>query len=122
MRPMTHADIAPSVPRDPLFLLWKIAAMWLADAIHAFGAPAQIAALISAKVRRAVKRRLKALETLVMKLLLIEAAKLVAPASSRHARAKTIAARRTDVAGWKPALRAWPLRSAAASSPAFRAP
>jgi hypothetical protein len=53
--------------------------MWLADAMHAFGPPAEIAIILAGHARAAVKRRIKALETLVMKLLLIEAGRL-APA------------------------------------------
>jgi hypothetical protein len=73
MAAMTTAATAPS---DPIALLWKIARMWLADAIEAFGDPAEIARLLARKARRAARRRLMALESLVMKLLLIEAAKL----------------------------------------------
>jgi hypothetical protein len=99
---MTHTDPAPN---DPIAKLWMIARALVCDAIHAFGAPAEVARTLSRFARHALARRLRALETLAMKLLLVEAARLapVPPASSRHANAKTIAARRTD-AGWKPAV------------------
>lgn len=80
---MTSAD----PPNDPLALLWKIARAWLADAIHAFGPPAEVAAILAGHARRAVKRRIKALETLVMKLLLIEASRLTFKPARRERRA-----------------------------------
>jgi hypothetical protein len=71
---MTNTD--PAQPKDPLVTLWKLARVFIADAVAAFGQPGDIAALIARKARHAVRRRIKALETLVMKLLLIEASKL----------------------------------------------
>jgi len=59
--------------------LWTSAKSWLDELILEFGAPEQIAQLVSQRVRTALKRHLKALEGLVLKLLLIEAAKLRPP-------------------------------------------
>jgi hypothetical protein len=69
---MTFAQTAG----DPIALLWKIARVWLADAIAAFGAPAEIATLLARGAQNALRRRLKALEALAMKLLLAEAARI----------------------------------------------
>lgn len=72
MPAMSHSE--PSAPSDPLTNLWKIARKWLAEAIAAFGPPEAIAQMLTRRARRAVELRLRALETLTMKLLLIEAA------------------------------------------------
>lgn len=56
---------------DPIAVLWQGARAWLADTLRLFGGPATIAR--GACV--AFKRRLALLESLVMKLLLIEAAR-----------------------------------------------
>jgi hypothetical protein len=87
---MAAMNTSQAAPSDPIALLWKIARMWLVDAIEAFGGPAEVAAMLARRTRRAVKRRLKALEALVMKLLLVEAAKL-GPGRSRvtHTHAQT---------------------------------
>src|SRR5262247_2822923 len=74
-----------SLPNDPIARLWQIARAWLLDAIHAFGAPEAVARTFSRFARHALARRLRALETFAMKLLLVEAARLnVPPASSRQ--------------------------------------
>jgi hypothetical protein len=101
---MTNTNPAPD---DPIAKLWQIARALVSAAIHAFGAPDEVARTLSRFARHALARRLRALETLAMKLLLVEAARVppVPPASSRHANAKTIAARRTDIAGCKPVAR-----------------
>jgi hypothetical protein len=70
---MTNPE--PKTPSDPLTNLWKIARKWLAEAIAAFGPPEAIAQMLARWARRAVELRLRALETLLMQLLLIEAAK-----------------------------------------------
>ena len=62
----------------PIADLWKIARAVLADALDAFGGPQKIQLTFDRIARRAIRRQLKALEILVMKLLLIEAAKLPA--------------------------------------------
>lgn len=100
---MTNTNPAPN---DPIAKLWQFARALVSDAMHAFGAPAEVARTLSRFARHALARRLRALETLAMKLLLVEAARLapVPPASSRHANAKTVAAKRTDAAGRKPAV------------------
>ena len=70
----------------PIADLWKIARAVLADALDAFGGPQKIQLTFDRIARRAIRRQLKALEILVMKLLLIEAAKLPA-ATSQSTRA-----------------------------------
>ncbi len=60
----------------PIADLWKIARGWFPDALDAFGGPQTIQHTLDRISRRAIKRQLKALEALVMKLLLIEGAKL----------------------------------------------
>ena len=108
MPAMTNSD---HVPNDPIAKLWRIARALMSEAMRAFGAPAEVARTLSRFARHALARRLRALETLAMKLLLVEAARLaVPPASSRHANAQTMAAKRTDIAGCKPALRPDPAR------------
>jgi hypothetical protein len=69
-------SLAQSAPDDPTFQLWRIARVWLADAVRAFGAPPVIARELARGVRRTLTRRLKALEILLMKLLLVQAATL----------------------------------------------
>ena len=56
---------------DPIAILWQGARAWLADTLRMFGGPATIAR----HACLAFKRRLALLESLVMKLLLIEAAR-----------------------------------------------
>jgi hypothetical protein len=69
---------------DPTFHLWRIARVWLTDAVHAFGAPPAIARELTRHVRRALTRRLKALAIFLMKLLLVQAAALVTHAHAQH--------------------------------------
>jgi hypothetical protein len=89
---MSNAETADNI----IARLWSIARMWFADAVDAFGPPAAIARL-GRFGRRAFARRLKALETLAMKLLLVEAAKLPGAAPSR-ARAPAAPAARAEPA------------------------
>jgi hypothetical protein len=70
---MTTASIAS----DPIAALWQAAHDWLADTWRAFGPPERIARLARAACA-ALARELRALELLVLKLLLIEAARLPA--------------------------------------------
>jgi hypothetical protein len=58
---------------DPISALWTSLRSWLADALDECGPPAEVAAALARKARAAIRRRLAALETLLMKLLLIEA-------------------------------------------------
>ena len=67
MRAMTTLLLLP----DPIAILWQGARAWLADTLRMFGGPATIAR----HACLAFKRRLALLESLVMKLLLIEAAR-----------------------------------------------
>ncbi len=60
----------------PVADLWKIARAWLTETLNAFGGPQTIQRTFDRIAQRAIKRQLQALEALVMKLLLIEAAKL----------------------------------------------
>jgi len=60
----------------PIATLWQTARAWFADVLDSFGGPQKIQHTLDRIARRAIKRQLKALEALVMKLLLIEAAKL----------------------------------------------
>ncbi|MCX7358419.1 MAG: hypothetical protein NT015_09805 [Alphaproteobacteria bacterium] len=62
----------------PISDLWRIARAFLTDALNALGGPQTIRQTLDLIARRAIKRQLQALETLVMKLLLIEAANLPA--------------------------------------------
>jgi hypothetical protein len=70
--------LAQTASEDPTFHLWRIARVWLTDTVHAFGAPPAIARELARHVRRALTRRVKALEILLMKLLLVQAADLSA--------------------------------------------
>jgi hypothetical protein len=76
-----HDFTAPA----PIADLWKSARALLADALSAFGGPQQIQRTLDRIARGAIRRQLKALEVLVMKLLLIEAAKLPTVAQRAHA-------------------------------------
>jgi hypothetical protein len=67
MPAMTTLHLLP----DPIAVLWQGARAWLADTLRLFGGPATIARSACA----AFKRRLALLESLIMKLLLIEAAR-----------------------------------------------
>jgi hypothetical protein len=69
-------SLVQTAPDDPTFHLWRIARAWLTDAVHAFGPPPEIARELARHVRRALTRRVKALEILLMKLLLVQAATL----------------------------------------------
>jgi hypothetical protein len=73
----------------PITDLWKTARAWFDGALNAFGGPQTILRALDRALRGAIKRRLKALEILAMKLLLVEAAKLtprpVAPARAAAA-------------------------------------
>ena len=62
-------------PNDPIAALWQAAHAWLAVVLRTFGAPTDIAAL-AGEACLALKRELRALHALVLKLLLIEAARL----------------------------------------------
>jgi hypothetical protein len=73
-----HDFTAPT----PIADLWKSARALLADAVGAFGGPQQIQRTLDRIARGVIRRQLKALEVLVMKLLLIEAAKLKERGSS----------------------------------------
>jgi hypothetical protein len=67
---MTTAHIVS----DPIAQLWQGARAWFSATLAAFGDPARFAAL-SRETACALKRDLKALESVVLKLLLIEAAR-----------------------------------------------
>ena len=69
MRRMTTLSL------DPIAELWQGARAWFAGLRAAFGAPAQVAAL-AREACAALRRELLALESLVLKLLLLEAARL----------------------------------------------
>jgi hypothetical protein len=99
---MTQAHLAP----DLTAALWQAAHYWLAGVLRAFGQPARIARLAQSACG-ALKRELKALESLVLKLLLIEASSLdVPPASSRQGPLDNRQHRAgLRDAGWKPAVR-----------------
>ncbi len=77
------------VPIDPIANLWLIARAWLADAVRAFGAPEAVARVFSRFARAGLARRLRALETLAMKLLLVEVSRLEPPRVAACARART---------------------------------
>lgn len=68
----------------PIADLWQTARAWFADALNSFGGPLKIQQTLNLFARRTIKRQLQALETLAMKLLLIEAAKLPAPKRRAH--------------------------------------
>ncbi len=60
---------------DPIADLWRQARTWLADRTYFILGAADIAHTLASKARRAIARRLARLEALVLKLLLIEAAR-----------------------------------------------
>jgi hypothetical protein len=64
-----------SLSSDPIADLWREARTWLADALRDFRGAAEIARTLAHDARAAIRRRLALIESLVMKLLLIEAAK-----------------------------------------------
>jgi hypothetical protein len=78
---MTQAHLAP----DLTAALWQAAHDWLAGVLRAFGQPARMARLAHTACA-ALKRELKALESLVLKLLLIEASHLHSFPDARAAR------------------------------------
>jgi hypothetical protein len=59
---------------DPIADLWRQARSWLADAVHDFS-PVEVAKALAHSARTAIRRRLALIEALLMKLLLIEAAR-----------------------------------------------
>jgi len=85
----------------PISDLWRIARAFLADALNAFGGPQTIRQTLDLISRHAIKRQLQALETLVMKLLLIEAANL--PEQTQRARIAPSGKGRTTRAADDPA-------------------
>ena len=68
---MTNA----SLPADPITQLWRHARAWLAGMLCDFISPARVARAIAHHARIAFRKRLRLLELLVLKLLLIEAAR-----------------------------------------------
>ena len=98
-----------SLPANPIADLWRHARLWLGEMLADFAGPEAIARALARGVRDAFRRRLQMLESLVTKLLLIEAAQLSGqPASCRQARAAVcrVVKHRKHVSGLKPALRA----------------
>ena len=69
---MTNA----SHPTDPIAQLWRHARAWLAEMLCDFISPAHVARTIAHHARIAFHKRLQLLELLVLKLLLIEAARV----------------------------------------------
>ena len=69
---MTNA----SHPTDPIAQLWRHARAWLAEMLADFISPARVARSIAHNARIAFRKRLQLLELLVLKLLLIEAARV----------------------------------------------
>jgi hypothetical protein len=98
-----------SAPRNPTIAdLWRELRAWLAAALAATRGPAAVAKILTRAAHGAFKRRLHFIESLLMKLLLVEAARApVPPASSRQIRANscTAADNQKEIAGWKPAVR-----------------
>lgn len=74
----------------PIADLWRTARAWFTEALDVFGGPHTIRLTFAASARRTIARQLQALETLAMKLLLIEAAALppLAARTQRAARTK----------------------------------
>src|SRR5262245_24247063 len=100
MRAMTTLYLLP----DPVAVLWQAARAWLADTLRMFGRPA----VIARRACLAFKRRLALLESLVMKLLLIEAARQKEFAGARADEGETA----------RPAASRCPRRTAAKEDPA----
>lgn len=98
-----------SAPRNPTIAdLWRELRAWLAAALAATRGPAAIAKILTRAEHGAFKRRLHFIESLLMKLLLIEAARTpVPPASSRQLPLDCPQPGRNwrGPAGWKPAVR-----------------
>jgi hypothetical protein len=65
-----------SFPTDPIAYIWREARTWFTDAMRDFAGPAEIARTLAQDLRSAIRRRLLLIESLLMKLLLIEAARL----------------------------------------------
>jgi hypothetical protein len=97
---MTTA-LLPAHP-DPIAALWREARSWLADALCAFGEPVEIACSLAREARAALKRRLLRIETLLMKLLLIEASRVRAKASLASRRRPLRAQARAGAGGAAP--------------------
>jgi hypothetical protein len=90
---MTTLSLSP----DPIADLWNEARRWLAEALRDFGGPARIARTLAPAALAAIRGRLAALEALVMKLLLIEAASCLGmPHTPRDRRAPARADRSAD--------------------------
>jgi hypothetical protein len=70
------AMTASSPPTDPIADLWRQARAWLVDSLREFRGPAEIAKAFARTVQAAIRHRLQVLEALLMKLMLIEAARL----------------------------------------------
>jgi hypothetical protein len=88
---------------DPIAELWRQARHWLADAMRDLRGPVGVACTFARDALSAIRSRLVLIEALLLKLLLIEAARVAAPAPSRH---NTEAAMRcAATAGSKPVLR-----------------
>lgn len=68
----------------PIAELWRLARAFLADTLDAFGGPRKIQSTFDRIARRAIKRQLKAFETVLLKLLLIEAAGLAPSVAASH--------------------------------------
>ena len=82
-----------SLSLDPTADLWAHARRLLADALRASGGPAAIARALAEAARAAFKRQLARLESLLMKLLLIEASKRAAEPPAPRARTAACADR-----------------------------
>jgi hypothetical protein len=65
-----------SLPINPIACLWREARAWLAEMLSDFISPAHVARAIARTARVAFRKRLQLLESLVMKLLLVEASRL----------------------------------------------
>jgi hypothetical protein len=61
---------------DPIAQLWAAARQWCAEALTALGGPAGVAQAIAREAYVAARRRIALLEAFVLKLLLIEAARI----------------------------------------------
>ena len=89
---------------DPIDDLWRQARAQFADALRALRGPAGVAVILARAAYDAVKARLRLLESLVLKLLLIEAARLPildepsAPLTQAHAYRRQASHRREDPA------------------------
>lgn len=75
MAPMTTASLLP----DLITQLWREARAWLAEMLSDFISPAAVLRTVARGARVAFRRRLQMLESLVMKLLLVEASRVATP-------------------------------------------